>query len=477
MELKINEALLEDKLAELEEARSWSPRVVAKLEGLIRSDYDYFLFRINPLKFGNEKNISEQEAIDVFLYGVKVGLFQMNWQLLCPKCGDIVESFNTLRTLHSHYHCNLCQEDFEAALDDFIEISFTIAPQIREISFHNPESLSVEDYFFKYVFRHGTLLPDGSGFVDLLKGLTKILTYIEPNEKKEFGLEIPPGFLRGYERTSNLELSYDVSGEPKKEMQKVPVNFLDGKSAPIWGELSPGKIVFEFENRMETRGSIILLHLPHDLSPQPLEFEPFLTGKKLLTTQTFRDVFRSEVVQDTEGIGVKDITILFTDLKGSTALYDSIGDLNAFALVRQHFDTLGKVVNSHSGAVVKTIGDAIMATFLNPIDGVQAAIEMLDEIEEFNKGLQGKDIIIKIGIHTGASIVVTLNERLDYFGQTVNIASRVQRLADASEIYLSNDVYNYPGVQELFKDYYVNPKKARLKGVQEEIEVYKISHS
>jgi len=64
MEIKINEELLDEKLAELEKARLWSPRVIAKLEGLIRSEDGYSLFRINPLKFGSEKNISEQEAIE-----------------------------------------------------------------------------------------------------------------------------------------------------------------------------------------------------------------------------------------------------------------------------------------------------------------------------------------------------------------------------------------------------------------------------
>jgi hypothetical protein len=78
MEIKINEKLLHQKLEELEKARSWSPRVIAKLENSIRFEDDFSLFRINPFKFGNEKNISEQESIDLFLYGAKFGLFDMN---------------------------------------------------------------------------------------------------------------------------------------------------------------------------------------------------------------------------------------------------------------------------------------------------------------------------------------------------------------------------------------------------------------
>lgn len=108
--------------------------------------------------------------------------------------------------------------------------------------------------------------------------------------------------------------------------------------------------------------------------PKNKELEPFLSGKLLLTTQTFQDLFRSEVVSRSEGIGVKDITFLFTDLKGSTNLYDRIGDLKAYYMVRQHFDTLSNVITNNSGAIVKTIGDAVMATFMNPVDAVNTAV-------------------------------------------------------------------------------------------------------
>jgi class 3 adenylate cyclase/predicted RNA-binding Zn-ribbon protein involved in translation (DUF1610 family) len=475
MEIKIDQKLFGGKLKELQKARSWRVNTISKFEDLIRSGDDYSLFRVNPLKFGSDNGISEQEVIDLFLYATKAGLFEMNWQLLCPGCGDVVESFNTLRNLDSQYHCNLCQKDFEAALDDYIEVSFTIDPRIRGIAFHNPQSLSIEDYFFKYVFSHGAVYPDGMKFVDVIQKFVKILTYLEPGEKKEFEVEISAGFLVGYDCLNHAEFLFNVTGEPKPGIQGFSSKFIEGKYSPAKDELSPGRYIFGFENHTNKRGALLLIHEPTDYStPGRLHYEPFLTGKKVLTTQTFRDLFRSEIIQGAEGIGVKDITILFTDLKESTALYDGIGDLRAFVLVRQHFDSLGKVVNMHSGAIVKTIGDAIMATFLNPFDAVNAALGMLHEMERFNRGFSGKDIKLKIGIHKGSSIAVTLNDRLDYFGQTVNISSRVQKLADADEIYISHDVYAYPGVQELLRDFEVVVGKANLKGVQGEIQIYKI---
>ena len=200
-----------------------------------------------------------------------------------------------------------------------------------------------------------------------------------------------------------------------------------------------------------------------------------LNGKRLLTTQAFHDLFRSEVIKAREGIGIKDITLLFTDLKGSTALYDRIGDLNAFALVQRHFDLLQDVVARHNGAIIKTIGDAVMATFLEPADAVAAALSMRNEIDTFNGKQADRTLILKIGIHKGAAIAVTLNERLDYFGQTVNIAARVQQLADAEEIFVSEDVYSAEGVHALLTSRDVVSSVFKLKGVQQDLRVFRIT--
>lgn len=186
-----------------------------------------------------------------------------------------------------------------------------------------------------------------------------------------------------------------LKGEHKSVTQTIFIKFINGKFKIEPEELPPGKIVLEFENLTDKKGSIIILNLAEDHPKLPVQFDPFLSGKRLLCTQIFRELFRSETIQGTEGIGVKDITILFTDLKGSTALYERIGDLKAFSLIRQHFDSLGKVVNGYKGAIVKTIGDAVMATFLNPLDGINSALEMLKEIEYFNQEQGSEDLILK----------------------------------------------------------------------------------
>jgi class 3 adenylate cyclase len=194
----------------------------------------------------------------------------------------------------------------------------------------------------------------------------------------------------------------------------------------------------------------------------------------LLTRQTFRKLFRSERVDEEEALGVRQVTFLFTDLKGSTALYESLGDLNAYALVREHFALLESIAHRHAGAIVKTIGDAVMAAFCRPADAVAAALHMLQDIGTFNREHGQPAIILKMGAHCGPSIAVTLNENLDYFGQTVNIAARVQSFADAGEICLTEAVYTAPAVRDFLTGYNVEAFDAPLRGVEGEARVYRV---
>jgi class 3 adenylate cyclase len=205
-----------------------------------------------------------------------------------------------------------------------------------------------------------------------------------------------------------------------------------------------------------------------------IRFAPSLSGKRLLMTQTFRDFFRSEVIAATEGISVRDVTFVFTDLKGSTALYERIGDLNAYIQVQRHFQYLLDVTVRHNGAVTKTIGDAVMAAFETPADAVRAAVGMCDAVDQLNRDRPQRDFILKIGVHRGASIAVTLNERLDYFGQTVNIAARVQDIADGDEICMTADVHDAVGVAEVVASYPVTKSETEFKGVSGAMPVYRL---
>ena len=212
------------------------------------------------------------------------------------------------------------------------------------------------------------------------------------------------------------------------------------------------------------------------MQDNPPTMAPFLTGKMLINNQTFRDLYRIQNLPYDLKLKVSNVTILFTDLKGSTELYDATGDMVAYNLVQEHFELLKASTRDHSGAVIKTIGDAVMASFSTPLDGFTAAVDMMRRIDltDQQHRIPGHEIALKIGLHAGPVLAVNANESLDYFGQTVNVAARVQGLAFANEIWVTQPVYDAVGQETIATSgYQTERKEATLRGVRQSAIVYK----
>jgi class 3 adenylate cyclase len=471
----VDERTLDERLARLEATRPWSPRVVSRLEGLIRTDDDAALFRINPLTFASQRGLDEGEAIDLFLHATALGLFEMDWLLICPRCACAVESFARLRAVLRRFRCPECHNEYEAAMDDFIAIYFSVSPQICAIRYHRPETLDPFDYMFAFKGVREGRRPDGQPYVDSVRSALRGLSFLEPQRTATFAFEAAEGTLSGISSDTDAGFVLQVGIEPAAEPQRVRLTYLGTGYQPEQAALAPGPVALEVENPTSTRGVLAILQVRPDDEDELLHFDPYLTGKHLLTSQTFRSLFRSEVVGGAQGLAIRDIALLFTDIRGSTALYQRIGDLNAFQLVQQHFDLLRKTTVRHGGAIVKTIGDAVMAAYPDAALAVGAALEMRGAIERFNEAQPERPVSLKIGIHHGAAIAVTLNDELDYFGQTVNIASRVQEMADAEEIWITEDVWHYPGVHALLEPYPAEQRTAEFRGIEQPMTVVRIS--
>jgi class 3 adenylate cyclase len=235
--------------------------------------------------------------------------------------------------------------------------------------------------------------------------------------------------------------------------------------------MRPGPLRLTVENKSDVRALPSLWIANDALHDLMAKRRPFLTAKRLLSNQTFRDIYRTDTLDVDQGLKITSLTFLFTDLKGSTALYERVGDLVAYDLVREHFRVLNDIVAGQGGAVVKTIGDAVMATFPTPDRALVAALRMRESVQALKK-----DLLIKIGIHEGPCLAVTLNDRLDYFGQTVNIAARVQGLATERAIYATKPVVDHPQVAKLIESNGLAPTEhlAALRGVADKMPVFQI---
>ncbi len=208
--------------------------------------------------------------------------------------------------------------------------------------------------------------------------------------------------------------------------------------------------------------------------------DTFVNGMDCLHVPLFREMFETETLSLRESLSISQVCIMFTDIKGSTELYDRLGDSAAYGLVRDHFDVLFRTVEQNDGVIVKTIGDSVMASFRHPADGVAAAMSIQAAFDEFNKRENLRnEIIVKIGVHAGSAIMVNLNNRLDYFGQVVNMAARIQGTADGGDIIISREVRRDPGAIERMRGRVkgLTRRLQTLKGISGEQETFRLEFS
>jgi class 3 adenylate cyclase len=190
----------------------------------------------------------------------------------------------------------------------------------------------------------------------------------------------------------------------------------------------------------------------------------------------FRQLFSAEVLAPGLGIAVKTLTFLFSDLKDSTRIYEEVGDSPAYARVRDHFDVMRDIIARHRGALVKTIGDAVMAVFSRADDGVRAALEIQRTFTEGEIARGNPALRVKLGLHRGPCIAVNANDLLDYFGSTVNIAARAQGESLGGDIVLTETVIADPVVREVLEDAMPGIESFRrdLKGITQSPELHRL---
>jgi class 3 adenylate cyclase len=451
--------------------------VVAAIEKLVREGSDRELNRVNVLAFAEQRGLNEQAVIGAFLHAARLGIFDLSWNVLCPGCGSVLESNASLKTVHrDDYPCGLCASAYQPTLDELVEVAFTVNPRVRRIAAHDPHGLPFWEYSRQIFWSSGIELPEGEEFERLTHQLVLDAIELPPGQKALISLQLPAEFVIVFDPVTHSAQFLDVKGEPTRERQSLSVVFNKVHAPTGTVEMRPGPLHLALENRADVRVLPGVFVAGEDLHGLLGKRRRFLTAKRLLTNQTFRDLYRAETLNVDQGLKITSLTFLFTDLKGSTELYERVGDLAAYELVRSHFRVLNEVVASEAGAVVKTIGDAVMATFPTPERALASALRMRDEMRRLNAERGGEDLLLKIGIHEGPCLAVNLNDRLDYFGSTVNIAARVQGLAESRAIYATQPVVSAPAVSQLLDERRLvpQPQRAMLRGIADELTVYQI---
>jgi class 3 adenylate cyclase len=367
----------------------------------VRDAPDADVVRIRPFELADELKQDEREMLAVCLYGVKSGLLELQWELVCPSCRTGTDSAEALSALPVAGHCQLCDLSFELELDRAVEATFRPSRSLR--------SLASGPYCIGGPRRTPHVVSQA---------------ILPPAGQAELGSPTEPGryrlFLRGGV-TAALEV---VAGGANELL----VQATDDSLTPGSASIAPGaKVLVEHRGDKETHVKLERL----------LYASRAATAHVVSTLPEFRREFSSDLLRPGTTLRVARVALLFSDLTDSTALYSRVGDAKAFKVVHEHFDLLLGIIAQHRGTLVKTIGDAVMAAFVEERDAIAAAVEMLERFPTFRGSLpEAGRTFLKVGVYAGPCYVVTANGILDYFGQTVNLAARLQGAAGPGEVVL-----------------------------------------
>ncbi|MBI4672444.1 MAG: hypothetical protein HY741_12370 [Chloroflexi bacterium] len=418
-------------------ARGFSLALIDILFEAIEFGDEIALARMRPYAFADAWGAARRDVLELYLHATRAGVLDLEWDLLCPLCRGASNTASALDKIHPEIHCDACNIDYQVNFERSVELSFHPNPTVREITAR------------VYCLGGPQVTPH-----------IYAQQHLSPHAKATIALPLEAGRyrLRTPRKRGGQFLFAEAQGAPEAVLRADKEDW--SPAEPHVG-LEPH---LHFENATDQDQLFILERWAWS--------DQAVTAADVTALQTFRDLFANEALRAGEQFSVGALTLVFTDLKRSTELYRQIGDAPAFGRVLNHFDVLRNAVSAHEGAVVKTMGDAVMAVFRRPVNALRAMWEAQAAMQNL------PSLALKVGIHSGTCIAVNLNERLDYFGSTVNIAARIASLANGAEILISDVVAQDPEVAEWLRaqrDSRCETFETRLRGYDESIVLWRIS--
>src|SRR5271166_6882178 len=268
---------------------------VAAIEELVRDAPDHRLCRINVLDFAAKAGIDEERVIAAFLHAARLGLFELSWNVLCPSCGGVLEEAATLRSVNrDEYHCAWCAAGYAPTLDEIVEVTFTVNRRVRRIAAHNPDELPLAEYFRQIFWSSAIDLPEE--LEPLIQEMTLDTVELPPGEKALLSLQLPADFVIILDPVTHTTQFLDVKGEPTHERQSLSLVFDQVRAPTETVKLRPGPLRLSLENHTETRVLPELWIAGGKLEELLRRRKPFLSAKRLLTNQVFRDFYGADTM-------------------------------------------------------------------------------------------------------------------------------------------------------------------------------------
>jgi class 3 adenylate cyclase len=393
--------------------RIGDPDLAARVAAAVATGDDVALARLRAYALADAIEAPRRTVLEACLQATRLGLFDLQWDVLCPLCRGAKHTSTSLEGLTREVHCDSCNIDFTTNFDRSVELTFRASPAIRHVETR------------QFCVGGPQVTPHIVAQQLLAPGEVRTLALpLEPGRHRVRTMGLPGGeYLVA--AADGTPVATTIAGDAGWPTDEQIVN------------LAP---TLRLQNATTTEQLFILERMAWS--------DQAATAAEVTALQMFRDLFSREILRPGEQISVGSLTVLFTDLRDSTVMYREVGDAPAFGRVLDHFTVLREAIVAEDGALIKTIGDAVMAVFVRPVAAVRALLAAQDRLLAWGEQ-GGPRLYLKAGLHHGPCIAVTLNDRLDYFGSTVNLASRLEKFSSGEDIIVSDAVRQDPEVAEL----------------------------
>lgn len=382
---------LQRKLAAIRSKLSGQGIPPAILEGLLEflaQAPPQELARIRPRCLAKRLKLNPDDLTSACLIGCHAGLLELHWDILCPTCRVAADVRDSLKSIDEHVHCEACEKSFDVDFSSTVEMIFRVHPDIRHANLKT------------YCIGGPEHAPHVVAQCRLAAGEQLELdanldagTYVIRSAQLPYTLSVVAGSGVGIRRLSaTLRASASTSRSYRVEAGRIVLNLRNEYPHPI---------VIRFE-RAAMRSDAV-------------------TAADALRLPAFREFFPQESLSRERLTQLSTCTLIGLRIANVLDLFTQFGDSRTADLMHDLLSKCRRSLTAQGGVSVKDSDDRLLYSFSNTIDAVTSVTQLAEEYSAD----YGQTIELRIAVHRGMAMATSLNGKLDYFGRSVIVASRL----------------------------------------------------
>ena len=402
-----------------------SEKVASKLEHYLSTAASQALAQIQPYRLANQLNVDRDEMLNACLVAANSGLLKLQWDIICPTCRAPASNEAVLSNIKNHTECEVCDVEFQSNVGDAIELVFQADGEIRTVD-------------------QGHYCSGGP--VHSPHVVTQLR--IEPGEQLEVDVNLTSGdyLLRSVGATQRQRLRVKSQGAPSQlDLRLSHLGTIS--NVPV---LRAGPIAISlFNDEDQTR--VIRVE-------RTVERENIVTAAAVSADAKFRKLFPEQTFDKGTPVATEELALFWATVTNVDEVYRLRSEPEAYLLFQQLLQEIEAIVIDHQGAVTKTVGEGLMASFQDRSKAVAAGLAIRDALRLSEK-FEGLDI--GVGVHRSRTLVTTQNGRLDYFGAAVRLVETLAKKAGQG-VLMTATVFSDPATQAMLQLFNVTPETTAI---------------